>query len=159
MNDKIANINNNQQEFQQQQQEFQKQQQEFQNQNTILPETDTNISDSLQFNNSTPQFSNLFTDYFSQLTTLVGDLGNYDNSSVTTINLPVPYTNTNIPIRSDIVSSHLPADIYFIIQMVWYFIFGKYFVTFILKMYKLFTTGQILDYYSVDGEVITHDML
>lgn len=151
-NDKLQNIN---QEFR----DYQQQQEEFQNQNSITPETETDISNNLNFNSSTPQFSNLFNSYFSRLTSLIADLGNYQDSAVLTINLPVPHTNSSIPIRSDIFSSHVPADIYFIIQMFWLFIFGKYYLKFLLKIYHLASTGLLLDYYSLSGEIITQDML
>lgn len=151
-NDKLQNIN---QEFN----DYQQQQQEFQNQNSLTPETETDISNNLSFNNSTPQFSNLFNSYFSRLTSLVSDLGNYNDYSVITLDLPIPHSSTTIPLRSDMLSSNIPTDIYTIIQMFWLFIFGSYYIKFLIRIYRLASTGLLLDYYSLSGEIITHDML
>ena len=153
LNDKIANMNNNQQEFQQQQQEFQ-------NQNSILPETETNIDTNLNFSNNAPQFSSLFNGFFSRLTSTISDLGNYKDTDIITINLPIPFTNDTIPIRSDFIFSNENTNFLKNISvLLWYFIFGRYFLYFLINTYWLITSGEFFNYYLTQKEAITGDML
>lgn len=153
LNDKITNINNNQQEFQ-------KQQQEFQNQNSILPETETDIDTNLNFSNNAPQFSSLFNGFFSRLTSTISDLGNYKDTDVITVHLPIPFTNDTLPIRSDIIFSNQNNNfLKNITTLLWYFIFGRYFLYFLINTYWLITNGQFFNNYLTQKEAITSDML
>lgn len=153
LNDKIANMNN-------EINSYKEEQQEFQNQNSILPETETNIDTNLNFSNSAPQFSSLFNGFFSRLTSTISDLGNYKDTDVITINLPIPFTNDTIPIRSDFIFSNENTNFLKNISvLLWYFIFGRYFLYFLINTYWLITNGQFFNYYLTQKEAITGDML
>ena len=101
LNDKIANINNNQQETANNSNNINN----FLNENTVSNDTNDNIDTSLNFDNSAPQFSSLFNGYFSRLTSIVSDLGNYQDTDIIIIQLPIPFTNNTIPIKSDLIFS------------------------------------------------------
>ena len=102
LNDKIANINNNQQETANNSNNINN----FLNENTVSNDTNGNIDTSLNFNNSAPQFNSLFNGYFSRLASIISELGNYQDTDVITISIPIPFTNNTIPISSDFIFSN-----------------------------------------------------
>ena len=163
LNDKIANINNNQQDIANSQQEISNNSNNinnFLNQNTVAADTQTDVDTNLNFNNSAPQFSSLFNGYFSRLTTIVSDLGNYQDTDVITIHLPIPFTNDTIPISSNFIFSNQNNDfLKNITTLLWYFIFGRYFLYFLINTYWLITNGEFFNYYLTQKEAITGDML
>lgn len=128
------------------------------NDTNVSNSTNTDIDSNLNFDNSNI-LSSAYTDFFSRLTSTISSLSDYNFTDISTINLPIPHSNETIAINSDLVSSHLPSVITNIIYAFWYFIFGKYFIAFILKIYKLITTGDILTYSNTSHEIITNDVL
>lgn len=126
----------------------------------VSQDTETNIDTSLDFDNSAPQFSSLFNGYFSRLTSIVSDLGNYQDIDIITIQLPIPFTNSTIPIRSDLIfSNQNTAFLKNIATLLWYFIFGRYFLYFLINIYWSITNGQFFKSYLTQKEAITSDML
>lgn len=162
LNDKITNINNNQQDIANSQQEIANNSNNinnFLNENTVSSDTHNDVDTNLQFNNNSPQFAELQLNFFSRLSSIIADFGNYTLDIIDTINIPVPHSNNTISLRSDLMTSHIPNDIKFIINAFWCFIFGKYFLNYLLLIYKLITTGQLIDYYSSNDEIIVTDVL
>lgn len=126
----------------------------------ISQDTETEVDTNLNFNNSAPQFSSLFNGFFSRLTTTISDLGNYQDTDVITINLPIPFTNDTIPISSNFIFSNQNNNfLKNISTLLWYFIFGRYFLYFLINTYWLITNGQFFDNYLTQKEAITDDML
>ena len=126
----------------------------------VNEETETNIDSNLNFNNNAPQFSSLFNGFFSRLTTTISDLGNYQDTDVITVNLPIPFTNDSIPISSNFIFSNQNNNfLRNIATLLWYFIFGRYFLYFLINTYWLITNGQFFDNYLTQKEAITDDML
>lgn len=127
---------------------------------TVSQDTQTDIDTNLNFNNNAPQFSSLFNGFFSRLTSTISDLGNYQDTDVITIYLPIPFTNSTIPIRSDFIFSNQNNNfLKNITTLLWYFIFGRYFLYFLINIYWLITNGQFFKYYLTQKEAITSDML
>lgn len=124
----------------------------------VTQDTNNDINNNLNFNNSN-NLDNAYTGYFSRITSLISSLGDYDLSQISSISIPVPHSSSSITLYSNLISSHLNNDLSTIIYAFWYFIFGKYFITFILKIYNLIVTGLILDKIETDDEVITDDVL
>lgn len=156
LNDKIANINNNQQDIANNSNNINN----YLNENTISNDTNENIDTNLNFNNNAPQFSSLFNGFFSRLTSTISDLGNYKDTDVITVNLPIPFTNDTIPIKSDFIFSNQNNNfLRNITTLLWYFIFGRYFLYFLINTYWLITNGQFFNNYLTQKEVITGDML
>lgn len=126
----------------------------------VNDDTNANINSSLNFNNSAPQFSSLFNGYFSRLTSIISDLGNYQDTDVITISIPIPFTNDTIPISSNFIfSNQNNTFLKNLASTLWYFIFGRYFLYFLINIYWLITNGQFFDYYLTQKEAITGDML
>lgn len=155
LNDKMTNIDNNQQEIINNSNNINS----FLNENTVSSETEENVDTNLNFNNSSPQFADLQLNFISRLTSIVGDFGNYTLDTIDTINIPVPHSNNTISLRSDLMTDHIPNDIRLIITAFWFFIFGKYFLNYLLLIYKLITTGQLIDYYASNDEIIVTEVL
>ena len=132
LNDKMANINETQQEIANSQQEVANNSNNinnFLNENTVSNESNNNIDTSLNFNNNAPQFSSLFNGYFSRLTSIISDLGNYQDTDVITISIPIPFTNDTIPIRSNFIfANQNNTFLKNLATTLWYFIFGRYFL-------------------------------
>ena len=126
----------------------------------VSQQTQTDIDTNLNFNNNAPQFSSLFNGFFSRLTSTISDLGNYQDTDVITVNLPIPFTNDTIPIRSDLIFSNQNNNfLKNISTLLWYFIFGRYFLYFLINTYWLITNGQFFKFYLTQKEAITSDML
>lgn len=124
----------------------------------VTQDTNNDINNNLNFNNSN-NLDSAYTGFFSRLTTLISSLGDYDLSQISSISLPVPHSSSSITLYSNLISSHLSSAITTIIYAFWYFIFGKYFISFIIKIYKLIVTGLILEKTNTNDEVITDDVL
>lgn len=68
------------------------------------------------------------------------------NNTVETIEIPVPFTNSNIVLSSDMVSKHIQGTaIFTLIQALWWFVIGKYIVLFSYSMISWLSTGKIAD--------------
>ena len=69
-----------------------------------------------------------------------------NNSDVITVNIPVPFTDKNLTLRSDILSHVLEGSAFYtIIQTFWWALFGWYFLMFSYRIIEFFTSGEMLE--------------
>lgn len=155
LNDKIANINNNQQDIANNSNNINN----YLNENTISNDTNDNINTNLNFDNTATNFSNMYDTFFSRLSSTISNLGSYKLSDIETINLPIPFTQKTISLTSNIVSEHMPEILTSLFTAFWLFIFSKYFLAYILFIYRLIASGHILDNINSNTEIITNDVL
>lgn len=102
------------------------------------------------------QYIGLFSTVFGKFS----DIINGDFSSIEEIHYPVPNTNKDIIIRSDLLSSKISNTfIYVIIQSLWMYIFGLYIFKFSNNLVRKIKDGSILNGYENNNEVITSTML
>lgn len=148
INDKIQNINNNQQEIT-----------NTLTENTISTDTETDINTSLNYNNNNADLTGFHNGFFTRLANILNSLVDYDLDEDSTIEFPVPYTNQSITIHSYSLKNNIPESLYYIIQSFWLFIFTFYLFKFINKIYISFSTGEILSNFDSKDEVITNSML
>ena len=67
------------------------------------PSLDSDIDDSLDFNNQNEGLNNLNNGFFSRLTTMLSNLLGYDLSQDTSVSIPLPNSNKNIVLHSNII--------------------------------------------------------
>lgn len=102
------------------------------------------------------EYTGLFSAVFSKFSNIIN--GNYNNVEI--ISYPIMNTNKNIEIRSDILSSHIENTfIYTFLQCFWYFLFGMYIFKFSNNLIRKIKSGNILNGYENNDEVITSTML
>lgn len=124
----------------------------------ISGDTNNNIEDTLQFDTSNDA-TNFVTGFFSNISDLFVSLSDYDLNELTVIDLPIPFTNSVLTLRSDLLSSHLDINLIQIITLFWYFIFGMYYIKFMISISKSITTGDAIVGTVKVPEVITDDVL
>lgn len=96
---------------------------------------------------------------FTQLLgTLQTEFNKYGGEKVI-VQIPIPFTSSRLELPSDLVSSHLPDTFVSLIHAFWYYVFGLYLFRFVNNLIKKIHSGEILDGYSNDNEVITANML
>lgn len=82
-------------------------------------------------------------------TTLINSIKSaYDSidSSVETIEIPLPYTTQKLVLTSDLVSKHIiNTPLYNYIQIFWYFLIGSYIVIFCRRIIVWLTSGEIAE--------------
>ncbi len=93
-------------------------------------------SDSADVDNFLSNFMNTVKSSFSGIT----------SEDVVFINIPIPKTDQNIVLRSDILSSRLQGtSIYVIIQIFYVYLFGSYLCIYVYRIYSWLSTGQIAE--------------
>lgn len=86
---------------------------------------------------------NFFTNFLTNLETT---LTNYDESSVSTISIPLPHNMNPIVLRSDILYHAIPVGpLRTLIRLFWTFLFGGYIVSYIYRMIKWLSSGKVFD--------------
>lgn len=84
--------------------------------------------------------------FLLNLTSTVYDFFSSIDSSVTVIQIPIPFTEGNISLRSDILSSHISGtQLETLIDLVWWFFFGTYYVMFIQRIVEWFSSGKFVE--------------
>lgn len=122
------------------------------NNNISIP-TSSNPNDSI---------TSIFTNFTNAFT--------YSSSSVDTINIPIPFVrNKNITLSSNMISRHIfGTDLYVIIQLIYTFIFAKYFIRLAKRILnwldrgEAFTEGgfsKFLNYLSEQNVVINASLM
>lgn len=162
LNDKIANINNNQQDIANSQQEIANNSNNINNyliENTISNDTNENIDTNLNFNNQNTDLNNLNNGFFTRLTSMLSNLLGYNLAEDTSVSLPLPNSNKSIVLHSKDIYDNVTGALRTIINAFWTFIFTFYLWKFINKIYIAVSSGSILDNFSSSGEAITNDML
>lgn len=119
----------------------------------------SDINNSLNFNNQNQGLNNLNGGFFSRLTSMLSNLLGYNLAEDTTVNLPMPNSNKTITLHSKDIYDNVTGAIRLIINAFWVYIFSFYMWRFINKIYIAVSTGNILDTFSSSGEAITNDML
>ena len=155
LNDKIANINNNQQEVANNSNNINN----FLTENIISNETNNNINTNLDYNNQNQGLNNLNSGFFSRLTSMLSNLVGYNLSEDSTVSLPLPHSNKSIILHSKPIYDNVTGGLRLIINAFWLYTFSFYMWKFINKIYIAISTGNILDTFSSSGEAITNDML
>lgn len=99
----------------------------------------------------------LFTTIFTNFKNL---LDNSNWESVDTIDIPIPHTDKNLQLKSNIVSSILGTTfLATIINVSWYSLFGLYAFKFATKIFQSIKSGDILSGLNLSDEVITSTMM
>lgn len=129
------------------------------NNTTVSNEIDGDVSVDMGFSNDNVALNNLNNGFFTRLTTELNQVIDYDINNVSTIILPVPFSSQSIVIRSDIISAYIPDALKLIINTMWLFIFTFYLYKFINKIYISFKSGNILNTFNSNDEIITSTML
>lgn len=102
------------------------------------------------------QYSGLFSTIFGKFSSAISG----DYSSVDNISIPIPFTQGNLNITSDILYNIIKGSfIYTFLQIVWYFIFGMYIFKFSNNLVRSIKSGKILNGFENNDEVITSTML
>lgn len=116
--------------------------------NEEVVEVDTSTIDNV----SDEQITGLFTG-------VIGSFSNALNSYGGTITkiIPLPHGG-QLEIPSNIVSSHL-GNLTALVEAFWYFVFGIYLFRFVSNLIHKIKTGDILNGYNNDNEIITSSML
>lgn len=162
INDKIANINNNQQDIANSQQDIANNSNNITNfltENTISNDTNNNIDTNLDFNNQNTALNNLNGGFFSRLTLMLTNLLGYNLAEDTSVSIPLPNSYKSIVLHSIDIYNNVTGSLRLIINAFWVYIFSFYMWKFINKIYIAVSTGNILDSFSSSGEAITNDML
>lgn len=101
-------------------------------------------------------YSGLFTTIFSKFSSAIS--GDYNTPEV--INIPIPFSKGNLKISSDILYNIIKGTfLYTFLQVVWYFIFGMYIFKFSNNLVRSIKSGNILNGFENNNEVITSSML
>lgn len=129
------------------------------NDDTVSNDTETDIEDSLNFDNQNEGLNNLNGGFFSRLTTMFSNLLGYNLAEDTSVSLPLPNSNKSIVLHSKDIYDNVTGALRLIINAFWIYIFSFYMWKFINKIYIAVSTGNILDTFSSSGEAITNDML
>ena len=129
------------------------------NDNTVSSDTETNIEDSLKFDNKNDGLNNLNNGFFSRLTSMLSNLLGYNLSDDTSVSIPFPNSDKHLILHSKDIYNNVTGAIRVIINAFWTFIFTFYLWKFINKIYISVSSGNILDSFSSSGEAITNDML
>lgn len=127
--------------------------------NTVSDDTQTNIDDSLDFNNQNTTLNNLNNGFFSRLTSMLSSIIGYDLSEDTPVEIPLPHSQKKIILHSNLLYNHVTGGLRVIINAFWLYIFTFYLWRFINKIYIAVSTGNILDTFSSSDEAITNNML
>lgn len=120
-----------------------------------INDTLTNIDDSTKDIDDS-QYIGLFSAIFTKFSNIISG----DYSSIETISYPIMNTDGYIIITSDILSSKIQGTfIYTFLQIFWYFLFGVYIFKFSNNLIRKIKSGEILNGYENNNEVITSTML
>lgn len=129
------------------------------NDNNVSSDTETNIEDSLKFDNKNDGLNNLNNGFFSRLTSMLSNLLGYNLSDDTSVSIPFPNSEKHLILHSKDIHDHVNGAIRVIINAFWIYVFSYYLWKFINKIYISVSSGNILDSFSSSGEAITNDML
>lgn len=129
------------------------------NDDTVSADTETNIEDSLNFDNQNSSLNNMNNGFFSRLTTMLSNLLGYDLAEDTVVRVPYPNSEKYLELHSNILYNNVTGGLRLIINAFWLYIFAFYMYKFINKLYIAISTGNILDTFSSSGEAITNNML
>ena len=114
---------------------------------------DTSATDDIDDSSST----GLFTTVFNNLSNLISS-SNW--SSVDTIDIGLPYVDSKIQIRSDILSNMVGNSLLAtLINVAWYSLFGLYVFRFSTNIFHAIKSGDILNGLNLNNEVISSTML
>lgn len=127
--------------------------------NTVSSDTETNIEDSLSFDNNNSDLNNMNTGFFSAITSIFSNLVTYDLGEDTTIVIPLPHSNNTIVLHSNVVYNYVSSVLKNIITAFWYYVFGMYLFRFINRIYIALSSGSIMEKFDNPNEVITSNML
>lgn len=123
--------------------------------NTTYNEDIINVDSSVVDSVPETQVNGVFTQLLGTLQT---EFNKYGGEKVI-VQIPIPFTSSRLELPSDLVSSHLPDTFISLIHAFWYYVFGLYLFRFVNNLIKKIHSGEILDGYSNDNEVITANML
>lgn len=126
---------------------------------TVDGSVSSDVENSLNFNNQNEGLNNLNNGFFSRLASMLSSLLGYNLTDVSTINIPLPHTNKVITLRSDLLYANMTDALKTLIFAFWTYLFTFYMFKFINKLYIAISTGNILDTFSSNDEVITNSML
>lgn len=102
------------------------------------------------------QYTGLFSAIFGKFSNII----NGDYSIVDEIHYPLPNTDKEIIVTSDLLSSKIQGTwIYTFLQVFWLFLFGMYIFKFSNNLIRKIKDGSILNGYENNNEVITSTML
>ncbi len=111
---------------------------------------DTSAAD-LDDSSVTGLFETLFTNFSNKISNYGG---------VETIQIPVPFTDDNLELKSNILSSIIEGTfLSTFIRLLWYYLFGLYLFKFVNKLYNSIKSGNIIGGISFNDEVISSTML
>lgn len=117
-----------------------------QTQDYLEDDTITNSNMSIDTNYSISQQSdesNFFQTFFQNI---YNKYNESTNQYVKTINIPIPFTESNITLRSDLISRPLYIHgiaFYNLIGAFWWFVFARYFINFGRWLIAYITSGKI----------------
>lgn len=129
------------------------------NDDSVSSNTETNIEDSLNFDNKNEGLNNLNNGFFSRLTSMLSNLLGYNLSDDTSVSIPFPNSEKHLILHSKDIHDHVNGAIRVIINAFWIYVFSYYLWKFINKIYISVSSGNILDSFSSSDEAITNNML
>lgn len=127
--------------------------------NTTPSSESQNITNDLQNTDNSTRADNINTSFFSTITSLFSNIGNYQLSDNRAVNFPVPNSEKTITINGNYLYNNLPNALKLLIYSFWYYVFGFYAFKFVNKIYISVKSGNILNGMSSSSDVITNDML
>ena len=84
--------------------------------------------------------NNFFTDFLNSVYNIFVNI----DSTVETINIPMPYNMPDIVLRSDAISSYIGNSILFtLIQTFWWFVISRYIILFVFRIVKWLSDGEL----------------
>lgn len=124
---------------------------------TDYDENVVNIDTSSASNIDDSSSTQLFTTIFNNFSNL---LSNSSWETVETIDIPVPHTDKNLQITSDILSKIVGTSfIATLINVAWYSVFGLYAFKFANNIFHAIKSGDILNGLNLNDEVISSSMM
>lgn len=117
---------------------------------TTYNQSDVNVNTSAIDNVSSTEIQGLFTTIFNNFNSAI--TGGTDS-----IVVPLPHGG-QLVLYSNVVSSHL-GNLTALVQAFWYFVFGLYAFKFVNNIIRSIKSGNILNGFSNNNEVITSSML
>lgn len=121
-------------------------------------QTDSTIQSVTSQDNSTGA-DNINTNFFSNLTSSLANISSYNLYGDNIIEIPLPHSQKKITFNANMLYNKLPDALIGLITSFWYFVFGMYAFKFVNKIYISAKSGDILNGFTNNNEVITNDML
>lgn len=105
----------------------------------VLNTIDSSASSNITADNNYQSSENLFLRIFEMLGDAIKE-----NSTVETVSFTLPYVDTDVSLRSDILSSNLPGWFILFVNTFWVCLFGWNIVLMVRRIVEYFATGQVL---------------